>query len=39
MLNINFLNKYPYTDFHELNLDWVLETVKALYDAVQVIDG
>ena len=23
-------NKYPYTDFHELNLDWVLETVKQL---------
>lgn len=24
----NFYNKYPYTDFHELNLDWVLETVQ-----------
>lgn len=24
----NFINKYPYTDFHELNLDWVLKTVK-----------
>ena len=24
----NFFNKYPYTDFHELNLDWILETVK-----------
>lgn len=24
----NFFNKYPYTDFHELNLDWILETIK-----------
>ena len=23
-----FDNKYPYTDFHELNLDWILEVVK-----------
>ena len=26
----DFYNKYPYTDFHELNLDWVLERVKQL---------
>lgn len=25
-----FENKYPYTDFHELNLDWVLERTKEL---------
>lgn len=23
----NFFDKYPYTDFHELNLDWILKTV------------
>ena len=23
-----FDNKYPYSDFHELNLDWILETVS-----------
>ena len=26
----DFLNKYPYTNFHELNLDWVIERVKKL---------
>ena len=26
-------NKYPYTDFHELNLDWFLAEFKDLYDA------
>ena len=25
-----FENKYPYSDFHELNLDWILETVSNL---------
>ena len=33
MLNI-FNNKYPYTDFHELNLDWLLETYKQIVDHV-----
>lgn len=26
----NFLNQFPYTDFHELNLDWLLKTTKQL---------
>lgn len=26
----NFFNKYPYTDFHELNLDWILEQIKRI---------
>ena len=25
-----FNNKYPYSDFHEMNLDWILETVSNL---------
>lgn len=25
-----FENKFPYTDFHEMNLDWILKMVKML---------
>ena len=25
-----FEHEYPYTDFHELNLDWVIKTIKEL---------
>ena len=31
-----FFNKYPYTDFHELNLDYVLEQIKQLTGAMEV---
>ena len=27
---MGFFNNYPYTDFHELNLDWLLNEMKAL---------
>lgn len=29
-----FINKYNYTDFHELNLDWVIAAVKELLSEV-----
>lgn len=32
-----FFNKYPYTDFHELNLDWIIESMKKLLDDYSVI--
>ena len=27
---MGFIDKYPYTDFHELNLDWILSTIRNL---------
>lgn len=35
---MSFFNKYPYTDFHELNLDWLLEHYKELVDQLQQIN-
>lgn len=31
-----FQNRYPYTDFHELNLDWIISKIKEVKDAVKV---
>lgn len=28
--NIGFINQFPYTDFHELNLDWLIKETKDL---------
>lgn len=33
---MGFFDKYPYTDFHELNLDWVLNHFK---DFITEIDS
>lgn len=30
-------NKYPYTDFHELNLDWVISTIKELSARLEAV--
>ena len=36
---VGFFNKYPYTDFHELNLDWLLTSYQSIIDKTnQIID-
>ena len=36
MINL-FNSKYPYTDFHELNLDWLLETYQEIVDHIRIL--
>lgn len=33
-----FTNKYPYTDFHELNLDWFLSEFKKLQEGLAALE-
>ena len=30
-----FMNKYPYTDFHELNADWLIKTLMEMINQVE----
>lgn len=34
ILRDQFLNKYPYTDFHELNADWLIKTLMEMINQV-----
>ena len=35
--NAGITNKYPYTDFHEMNLDWILTNYQAIIDKTNQI--
>ena len=35
---VGFTNKYPYTDFHELNLDWLLESYQQIVDDINTLN-
>ena len=35
---MGFFNKYPYTDEHELNLDWIIAKINALKDRVKAVE-
>lgn len=34
---MGFWNKYPYTDFHELNLDWLLNEISTIEHRIDVL--
>lgn len=35
---LNFLHRFPYSNFHELNLDWIISTVKTLSASFEKLD-
>ena len=35
---MGFINQFPYSDFHELNLDWLIKTTKSIENAVNYLE-
>ena len=33
-----FINQFPYSDFHELNLDWLIKVTKENQDKIAYLD-
>lgn len=38
-VKMGMFNKYPYTDFHELNLDWILEHFKEFVESIDSLES
>lgn len=36
---LDFINKYPYTDFHEMNLDWIITHFKEFMDQINSLES
>ena len=34
-----FINQFPYMDSHELNLDWIIKTVKGLFESMKMFEA
>lgn len=34
---MNFINQFPYSDFHELNLDWIIKKTKELEETTKYL--
>ena len=34
-----YRNEYPYTNFHDINLDWVLEKTKECVEKVGAVES
>ena len=34
---MGFINQFPYSDFHELNLDWLIRQTKSSMEAIQTL--
>ena len=38
-MSLGFFNRYPYTDFHELNLDWIIKHFKEFMDRISALES
>lgn len=36
---MGFFDQFPYTNFHDLNLDWMIEKIKELEARVAALEG